>query len=102
MLGSAPRPVLGSAPCSLLGSASGSLAQLQDRLPDADLGAELDGGGLGDAAVADVGAVGGAEVLDVPLVTGAGDACVAGGDVVVVETDRGVVTPADEQRGLLE
>src|SRR3954449_9378389 len=79
-----------------------SLAQLQDRLPDADLGAELEGGGLGDAAVADVGAVGGAEVLDEPLLTGAGDAGVPGGDVVVVETDRRVVAAPDQQGRVLQ
>src|ERR1700709_943460 len=81
---------------------SGSLAQLQDRLPDAHLGAELEGGGLGDAAVADVGAVGGAEVLDVPRLAGAGDARVAGGDVVVVEADRRVVAATDQQGSVLQ
>src|SRR5690349_2060280 len=46
------------------------LPQLEDRLADADLGAERDRRGLGDPDRADVGAVGGAEVLDEPLVAG--------------------------------
>src|ERR1700710_2618103 len=81
---------------------SGSLAQLQDRLSDADLGAELEGGGLGDAAVADVGAVGGAEVLDEPLRAGVGDAGVPGRDVVVVEADGRIVAAPDQQWRVLE
>src|SRR3546814_5114945 len=52
------------------------------------LGPESERGGLADPCLADVGAVGGAEVLDEPLLTGRGDAGVAGGDVVVVESDR--------------
>src|SRR6478752_8630640 len=81
---------------------SASLAELHDRLADPDLGPELERGGLRDATGADVGAVGRAEVLDVPLVARAGDAGVAGGDVVVVEADRGVVPAADQERGLVE
>src|SRR3954465_7103395 len=86
----------------MVGSAWRSLAQLQDCLADAHLGAELDCRGLGDAAAADVGAVGGAEILDEPLVAGTGDAGVAGGGVVVVEADRGVVAAPDQQWCLLE
>ena len=74
------------------------LLQLERGLADPDLDAELERGRLGDPLGADVGAVGGAEVLDVPLVAGAGDAGVPGGDVVVVEPDRGVGAPADQDR----
>src|SRR3546814_9826704 len=64
------------------------------------LGPESERGGLADPCLADVGAVGGAEVLDEPLLTGRGDAGVAGGDVVVVESDRGVRAPTDQDRCL--
>src|SRR4051794_39257754 len=49
-------------------SVTGLLPQLEDRLADADLGADRQRRRLGDADAADVGAVGGAEVLDEPLV----------------------------------
>ena len=74
------------------------LPQLEDRLADADLGAERDRGGLGDPDGADVGAVGGAEVLDEPLVAGRRDPGVPGRDVVVVELDARVAAAADEDR----
>src|SRR4051812_42239373 len=73
-----------------------SLAQLQDRLADADLRAEGERRGLGDPHRADVGAVGGAQVLDEPLVPARGDPGVAGGDVVVVEPDGRVAAAADQ------
>src|SRR4051794_39012272 len=72
------------------------LPQLEDRLADADLGAERDRRGLGDPDGADVGAVGGAEILDEPLVTGSRDPGMPGRDVVVVEPDPGVA-PAPDQ-----
>ena len=81
---------------------SRSLPQLEDRLADADLGAEGDRGRLGDPDGADVGAVGRAEVLDEPLVAGGGDPRVPGADVVVVEPDRRVAAAADEDRCLVE
>src|SRR4051794_14253213 len=81
---------------------SRSLAQLEDRLADPHLGAERDGGGLGDPDGADVGAVGGAEVLDEPLVSRRGDPRVPGGDVVVVELDRRVAAAADQDGCLVE
>ena len=80
----------------------GLLPQLEDGLADPDLRAEGEGGGLGDADGADVGAVGRPEVLDEPLVAGRGDPGVPGGDVVVVEADRGVGAAADEERRLVE
>jgi hypothetical protein len=81
---------------------SSSLAQLQDRLADPDLGAERDRGGLRDADGPDVGAVGGPEVLDEPLVAGGGDPGVPRGDVVVLEADRGVGAAPDQDRGVVE
>src|SRR3954451_7525251 len=78
------------------------LPQLEDRLADADLGAERDRGGLGDPDGADVGAVGGAEVLDEPLVTGGRDPGVPGRDVVVVELDAGIAAAPDQDRRLVE
>src|SRR5687767_2646517 len=78
------------------------LLQLEDGLADPDLGAEGDGGGLGDADAADVGAVGGAEVLDEPLVARGRNPGVSGGHVVVVEPDRRVGAAPDEDRRLFE
>src|SRR5437763_1585964 len=49
-----------------------SLAELQHRLADADLGAERHGNGIGDALPAEVGPVRRAEILEDPLVV-AGD-----------------------------
>ena len=67
------------------------LPQLDHRLADTHLRAERERGRLGDPDGPDVGAVGRAEVLDEPLVARRGDPGVPGGDVVVVEADRGVL-----------
>src|SRR5690606_36655969 len=79
-----------------------SLPQRADRLPDPHLAAEVERDGLVDALGAEEGAVGGAEVLDEPGVAGGGDPGVPGGDVVVVEPDRGVAAPTDQQRRVVE
>src|SRR5680860_482318 len=78
------------------------LPQLEDGLADADLRSELKSGGLRESLGTDVRAIGGAEILDEPLVPRRGNPGVPGRDIVVIETDRGVASPADQQRGVIE